>query len=116
MAERYESLKFVFSVEGETEEWYLEWFQNAINSDNAANYHVKIEVNVEKNPMKLVKKLNAMTTHYVTHLCDVEGQMAGDLKGFETTLANLKEARTQKNIAYKLGYSNLSFELWMILH
>jgi len=22
MAERYESLKFVFSVEGETEEWY----------------------------------------------------------------------------------------------
>lgn len=116
MAERYESLKFVFSVEGETEEWYLEWFQNAINSDNAANYHVKIDVNVEKNPMKLVKKLNAMTTHYVTHLCDVEGQMAGDLKGFETTLANLKEARTQKSIAYKLGYSNLSFELWMILH
>ena len=30
MAERYESLKFVFSVEGETEAWYLEWLQKAM--------------------------------------------------------------------------------------
>ncbi len=116
MDERYESLKFVFSVEGETEEWYLDWLQTAINSDKAANYHVRIKADVEKNPMKYAKNLNAMTTPYVTHLCDVEGQTAGDIKGFETTLANLKEARTQKGIAYKLGYSNLSFELWMILH
>lgn len=28
----------------------------------------------------------------------------------------MKEAKTLKNIKYQLGYSNFSFELWMILH
>ena len=28
----------------------------------------------------------------------------------------MKEAKTQKNITYKLGYSNFTFELWMVLH
>jgi hypothetical protein len=28
----------------------------------------------------------------------------------------MKEAKTQKKIIYKLGYSNFTFELWMVLH
>lgn len=31
-------------------------------------------------------------------------------------LSQLKEAREQKSIEYRLGYTNLTFELWMILH
>ncbi len=116
MTERFESLKFAFSVEGETEKWYLEWLQKVINSSHDAKYHVVFKTKVERNPIKFAKSLNAKTTPSITHLCDVEGPMIGDSRGFETTLANLKEARTQKGIDYRLGYSNLSFELWMILH
>lgn len=28
----------------------------------------------------------------------------------------MKEAKTQKKIGYVLGYSNFTFELWMVLH
>jgi hypothetical protein len=28
----------------------------------------------------------------------------------------MKEAKTQKKITYYLGYSNFTFELWMVLH
>ena len=28
----------------------------------------------------------------------------------------MKEAKQQKNIKYQLGYSNFTFELWIILH
>ena len=29
---RKETKKYYFSVEGETEKWYLEWLENTINS------------------------------------------------------------------------------------
>ena len=28
----------------------------------------------------------------------------------------MKEAKTQKRITYRLGYSNFTFELWIVLH
>lgn len=35
MIKRKSILKYYFSVEGDTEQWYLEWLQNQIN--NASN-------------------------------------------------------------------------------
>lgn len=31
MSEKLETKKFVFTVEGETEQWYLEWLRDQIN-------------------------------------------------------------------------------------
>ena len=31
---RKETKKYYFSVEGETEKWYLDWLQKTINSDS----------------------------------------------------------------------------------
>ena len=35
--------KYYFSVEGETEQWYLKWLQNTINSIPERKYNIKLE-------------------------------------------------------------------------
>jgi hypothetical protein len=40
--------KYYFSVEGETEKWYLNWLQDKINSDPAARYKVSIDSKIQK--------------------------------------------------------------------
>ena len=36
--------KYYFSVEGETEQWYLKWLQNTINSIPERKYNVKLDL------------------------------------------------------------------------
>ena len=55
---RKECRKYYFSVEGETEKWYLKWLESQINSKDNAKYNVKIIAEVNKNPIKMVKKNN----------------------------------------------------------
>lgn len=35
--------KYYFSVEGETEKWYLDWLQDKINNEPATKYKVSID-------------------------------------------------------------------------
>ena len=49
--------KFYFSVEGETEQWYLKWLQDIINNTDEAEYKVSFDCPVQKNPVKRVKAL-----------------------------------------------------------
>ena len=35
---------------------------------------------------------------------------------FKRILSEMNEAKKQKKITYMLGYSNFTFELWMVLH
>ena len=116
MADRKENRRFVFSVEGDTEKWYLDWLQRTINTNPNAVTNVIIDAKVEKSPMKFMKTLNSKNPPSAVHLCDVEGQTSGDITTFEKTLKELKDARKQKGVKYSIGYSNLSFELWLLLH
>lgn len=50
MASRRQADKYWFSVEGETEKWYLEWLRSAINADPRATRKVAFDVKVEKKP------------------------------------------------------------------
>ncbi len=111
--------QYFFSVEGETERMYLEWLQKQINSHSSSKHKVDIKVKVAKDPMRFVKSLQILGKTEVWHLFDYEGSMASNQDAqhlFESTLEKMKKAEKQKNISYKLGYCNLSFELWMILH
>ena len=109
---------YYFSVEGETEERYLDWLMELINSEPLAKYKVSIKSKVEKNPLTLVKKLNVISRTEVTHLCDIESNEEVHSSQFRVILDLLKEASSSqgKKIDYRLGYSNFTFELWMILH
>ena len=52
MSEKLETKKFVFTVEGETEQWYLQWLANKINTCENRRYNVSIDVKVEQSPKK----------------------------------------------------------------
>ena len=50
-------------------------------------------------------------------MTDIEGTTPEHVQAIEATLSRLKDVRLlRKTITYKWGYSNLSFDLWMILH
>lgn len=113
------SNSYFFSMEGETEKWYLDWLQKEINSESSSTHNACIKAKVEKDPMRFVKTIPILNKTEVWHLFDYEGSTASNQNAqhiFESTLENMKKAEKQKNIKYKLGYCNLSFELWMILH
>ena len=44
--------KYYFSVEGETEQWYLEWLRDLINASPSAKCKVVIDCKVQKDPVK----------------------------------------------------------------
>ena len=55
---RKETNKYYFSVEGETEQWYLQWLQKQINNHPDSKLKVQFDIKVEKNPLKYAKKIN----------------------------------------------------------
>lgn len=116
MADRKENISYTFTVEGDTEKWYLDWLEKQINACSDAFYRVSITSKKEPNPMSYAKTVNRMTKPKVTHLCDVESNEPDEVKRFYAVLSELKEAKKEKKLQYTLGYSNFTFELWMILH
>lgn len=109
--------KYYFTVEGETEKWYLEWLQETINSTEESNYKVSIDCSVQKNPVKRAKSLNITSKVIIYHLSDYESNEDVHVKQFKETMDNLKKAcELGKEITYKFGYSNFTFDLWIVLH
>lgn len=109
--------KYYFSVEGETEKWYLEWLKDCINKLEESNYKVAIDCKVEKDPYRHAKKLTIAGKTEVWHLSDYESNDEFHVGQFMKTIDNLKKASSMgKNITYKFGYSNFTFDLWIILH
>ncbi len=114
-----------FSVEGETEKWYLDWLEKQINANSNKEFSVNFESRVKQNPVRFVKGLSYVSDKAeLIHICDYEGNTEEYIKRFKLALDRITEARkivndtkTRKNwCTYTLAYSNLSFELWLILH
>ena len=118
MAKRKTTRKYYFSVEGETEKWYLNWLQKTINDTRNAKARVSFSIKVEKNPCACVNRISSLQkTTELVHVVDVEGSDISSRKTFSGILGNLSKAMDIKSgIRYSLGYCNLSFELWIILH
>ena len=110
-------MTYYFSVEGKTEKWYLEWLEAQINANKNASCLVKFNTRVEKDPVSFVKNLVVQKKTTVWHLSDIEGAGEEQLLTVQNTLSRMKAAKNLgKSVTYKWGYSNLSFDLWMILH
>lgn len=116
MAYKKQTLKYFFSVEGETEELYLKWLENEINSDDNAKYRVSLNPDTRE-PIKFVKSLNTLGKTTIYHLMDYESDEAQHVERFMEVMRNMKKAQDLgKQVKYKLCYSNLTFDLWIILH
>ena len=114
---RKETRKYYFSVEGETEHWYLNWLQNTINAESDAKFRVKLDSQVQKDPLVRIKKLTILGKTEITHIFDRESEDEVHVQQFQTVFDRMKAAQNMgKNIKYQLGYSNFTFELWIILH
>lgn len=114
---RKETRKYYFSVEGETEKWYLDWLQKTINAIPDPKYNVKLDSKIQKDPLARVKGMTLIDETEITHVFDRESEASNHVKQFQKTLDLMKEAEhLGKDIDYKLGYSNFTFELWIILH
>lgn len=118
MAERKIIQKYTFTVEGETEKWYLEWLEAQVNAAPENRYHVSITSKVMPNPLKFAKTVNPIAVPTAVHLCDYESNEEEHVTNFEGVLDALKKSNSLigRSFRYTLGYSNFSFELWIILH
>jgi len=114
---RKENRTYYFSVEGETEKWYLDWLQDTINRHPNTKYTVKLNSKIQKDPLSRAKGLTVLGKTQITHIFDRESEEDIHVKQFQKTLDRMKMAQNiGKSITYHLGYSNFTFELWMILH
>lgn len=71
---RKEKKTYYFSVEGDTEKWYLDWLQNTINAHPAACYTVKLDSKIQKDPLSRAKGLTILGKTEVTHIFDRESE------------------------------------------
>ena len=113
-----ETRQYVFTVEGETEQWYLYWLRDCINNTAKSKYRVSIIAKVQQNPTKYAKMVNPIAIPCATHLCDYESNDEVHIIKFQNILGQLKEANSfrGRSFRYALGYSNFTFELWIALH
>lgn len=117
MGNRKTSISYYFSVEGETEKWYLEHLQSLINSSEKAEYSARFIVKIKKDPREMVKALAFTDKIIINHICDTESNSDEHTKIFRATLDNMKSACSMgKKVSYRLGYSNFVFDLWIALH
>lgn len=111
---------YYFSVEGQTEQWYLEWLQKTINSDPSIPQTVTFNIQIQPDPSQRVKSLNILATSRrrdLYHLSDYESNDPEHHKKFITTMDKMSEAnKSGKSVRFVFGYSNFTFDLWMILH
>lgn len=108
--------KYIFTVEGETEQWYLLWLRDRINECSGLKYDVSINVKVQQSPRKFYKAIVGSRMVEAFHICDIESNDPVHVEKFRNILSQMREASEVRNINYHLGYSNYTFELWMILH
>lgn len=111
MAKRKPTNKYYFSVEGETEQWYLKWLQDMINNTEKAACKVSIDCPVRKNPLKHAKSLTVTRKIEIYHFFDYESDEPLHVKGFQEALDNMKKAEKigkQIGVQVRLQEENVS--------
>ena len=68
------TIKYYFSVEGETERWYLMWLKDRINEWEQSCFQVVIDCKIEKDPLRCAKKMIITSQTEIWHLSDYESQ------------------------------------------
>lgn len=109
---------YYFSVEGETEKWYLDHLKRLINAESESRYNVVIYRKVQTSPLSFAKTVTVTSKIDITHWFDYESSEQVHVERFLRTIDELKKSSSirGKQITYTMGYSNLTFELWMALH
>lgn len=111
------SKQYFISVEGQSEKWYLEHLQWLINESarNKSNVSFVIKVAKATTAVKSWTILDSKSLAF--HFQDYEENTISGDQNFHNVINDVSNAKSIKgNICYELAYSNLTFELWLILH
>lgn len=119
-----ESRQFNISVEGiNCEKMYFEHLAKLINSSDST-YNLKVAPRkmspmqyARRNAYKPVAKRKDNKKLPYIHVQDIEDYYNEFHKNkFFGMIDEMREAEREFGISYELGYSNYTFELWMLLH
>lgn len=121
---RNESRQFYMSVEGvNCERLYFEHLAKLINLSGRNQYNLKISPKAmtpmqyaKRNAYRPVDQRNGKNLPYI-HIQDIEDFYNAQLQQkFYGIIDEMRNAERTFGISYCLGYSNYTFELWMLLH
>ena len=120
MTRKKESKAFYISCEGECEIYYFEYLQDLINSSLTSKFNCRI-IARKKNPLSFMRtNYNLAGKVRFFHAQDIESTGSYHLQKFYNLIDEIdsvnKSFLAKAKYKYVLGYSNFSFELWMILH
>lgn len=116
MNKRLQNSTYSVTVEGQCEKLYFEHLQTLINlcPNRKKNCIFKPEIKVKAEPYKYAKGLSYLKNPFF-HIQDIEDHNDKyQREKFENLLRDIKLAN--QLVDYKLGYSNLTFDLWICLH
>lgn len=120
-----ESRQFNISVEGiNCEMMYFNHLKELINISDRSTYHLKIDIKkmtplayAKRNAHKPVEKRRNNQKIPFIHIQDIEDYYDDYQKAkFFGIIDEMRKAEEIFSISYELGYSNYTFELWMLLH
>lgn len=119
-----EKYQFNISVEGEVCEYlYFLHIAKLINASPDARYKVNI-ICKKASPHDFVRRNQCIYTNkkgkylipYI-HIQDIEDyQDENQQTKFKALLDEIRNTEKEHRVTYQLGYSNYTFELWMLLH
>lgn len=119
-----ENRTFYISVEGiNCEKMYFNHLAKLINNSNRNRYNLSVDPK-KTSPLKFAKRnaykpvdTKGNTKLPFIHIQDIEDYYDNYQKGkFYAVIKEMRDAEEFINTSYKLGYSNYTFELWMLLH
>ena len=119
-----ESRQFNISVEGiNCEKMYFEHLSKLINNSDRSTYNLKIAPKkmspleyAKRNSYKPVERRNGKKLPYI-HIQDIEDYYDDYQRTkFYKMIDEMRAAEKKFGVIYQLGYSNYTFELWMLLH
>ena len=120
-----ESRQFNISVEGiNCERMYFEHLARLVNSSNRNTYNLKVDPRkmspleyAKRNAYKPVDKRKGNKKIPYIHVQDIEDYYDDfQRKKIFGMIDEMRTAEDKFGIVYELGYSNYTFELWMLLH
>lgn len=113
-----ESRQVNMSVEGKNcETLYFKHLSELINTSNKNKYNLALSIK-KASPIDYAQRLYYKSSdNPFFHIQDIEDYNDQDFaKKFHGIIDEIEEAKNEFGIDYKLGYSNYTFELWILLH
>ena len=116
--ERKEKFSPILTYEGDTELAYFEHLAQLIQSDENRCFNLSfLKKDKSRSPLILAQRTPMPYQVKWYHIIDKESDIETNRQAFLNVLSECKQVKkTKRNANLILGYSNVSFDAWILLH